>query len=136
LPGNLDAWSIVAHVAFAENFYPNWVASRAAWLGEEAWSLITVAMAAMIWAAVSKRPAWGSEFLGVRPLAFVGRISYSMYPYHLPLLLLFNQYAPPLGGLLSLLTSRFWFSPPRYRSALSSVRSCGRLADPLAPPST
>lgn len=27
LPGNLDAWSIAAHLAFAENFYPNWVAS-------------------------------------------------------------------------------------------------------------
>lgn len=27
LPGHLDAWSIAAHVAFAENFYPNWVAS-------------------------------------------------------------------------------------------------------------
>ena len=33
-------------------------------------------------------------------LAFIGRVSYSMYLYHLPLLLLFNKYAPvELGGL-------------------------------------
>jgi peptidoglycan/LPS O-acetylase OafA/YrhL len=27
LPGNLSAWSVGAHVAFAQNFYPAWVAS-------------------------------------------------------------------------------------------------------------
>ena len=33
-------------------------------------------------------------------LAFIGRVSYSMYLYHLPLLLLLNKYAPAaLGGL-------------------------------------
>jgi peptidoglycan/LPS O-acetylase OafA/YrhL len=74
------------------------LAGYAAWLGEHAWILIPVAMATVIWAAVSRRPIWGSKLLGTAPLAFIGRISYSMYLYHLPLLLLFNNYAPPLAG--------------------------------------
>jgi peptidoglycan/LPS O-acetylase OafA/YrhL len=64
-----------------------------------------------MWGAVSKRPAWGSKLLGLRPLAFVGRISYSMYLYHLPLLLLFNKYAPSLG----------WLAFPCYFTLLAGV---------------
>jgi len=33
-----------------------------------------------------------------RPLAALGRISYSAYLYHLPLLLLFNQYLAGVAG--------------------------------------
>jgi peptidoglycan/LPS O-acetylase OafA/YrhL len=74
------------------------LAGHAAWLGEHAWVLIPAAMATAIWAAVSRRPVWGSKLLGVPPLAFIGRISYSMYLYHLPLLLLFDKYAPSLAS--------------------------------------
>ena len=57
-------------------------------------------MAIFIWAAVSRNPTWGSRLLGVPVLGFIGRVSYSMYLYHLPLLLLLNKYAPAaLGGL-------------------------------------
>ena len=75
------------------------LAGHAAWLGEQAWILIPLAMAVAIWAAVSKHPRWGDKLLGLAPLAFIGRVSYSMYLYHLPVLLLFNKYAPAaLGG--------------------------------------
>jgi peptidoglycan/LPS O-acetylase OafA/YrhL len=39
----------------------------------------------------------GEFLLGNLPLRFVGRISYSIYLYHLPLLLLWNKFAPGLG---------------------------------------
>jgi peptidoglycan/LPS O-acetylase OafA/YrhL len=75
------------------------LAGHASWLAEQAWILIPLAMAAAIWAAVSQHPRWGDKLLGLAPLAFIGRVSYSMYLYHLPLLLLFNTYAPAaLGG--------------------------------------
>jgi peptidoglycan/LPS O-acetylase OafA/YrhL len=63
-------------------------------LGELSWGVIPLAMAAAMWAAISRRPAWGQRLLSLSPLTFVGRISYSMYLYHLPVLYLFNKYAP------------------------------------------
>jgi peptidoglycan/LPS O-acetylase OafA/YrhL len=74
------------------------LAGDATWAGEHAWVLIPAAMATVIWATVSRRPAWGSKLLGIAPLTSIGRVSYSMYLYHLPLLLLFNKYAPELAG--------------------------------------
>jgi peptidoglycan/LPS O-acetylase OafA/YrhL len=68
--------------------------------GEHAWLLFPMSMATFIWAAVSRNPAWGSKLLGLPVLGFIGRVSYSMYLYHLPLLLLLDKYAPAaLGGL-------------------------------------
>lgn len=76
------------------------LAGHAAWLGEQARALLPILMATVLWAAVSKRPPWGEKLLGFAPLTYVGRISYSMYLYHLPVLLLFNKYAPAaLAGL-------------------------------------
>ena len=75
------------------------LAGHATWLGEQGWVGIAVALAIVMWAAISKRPAWATNVLGWAPLTLIGRVSYSMYLYHLPLLLLFNQYAPLLGGL-------------------------------------
>ena len=68
--------------------------------GEHAWILPPLAMAIFMWAAVSRNPTWGRKLLGAPGLGFVGRISYSIYLYHLPLILVFNKYAPAaLGGL-------------------------------------
>jgi peptidoglycan/LPS O-acetylase OafA/YrhL len=68
--------------------------------GEHSWLLFPVLMAIFTWAAVSRNPGWSGSLLGTPVLAFIGRVSYSMYLYHLPLLLLLNKYAPAtLGGL-------------------------------------
>lgn len=78
------------------------LAGYAAPMGEYAWIVIPAAMATTMWAAVSLSPTWGTKLLGVRPLAFTGRVSYSMYLYHLPLVMLFNQIVPPTLGALAL----------------------------------
>ena len=101
------------------------------WLGEQAWVLIPLAMAVAIWAGISRRPAWGRSLLGVAPLAFIGRISYSMYLYHLPSLYLFNKYAPPLAGfafpvyfgtIVALSTLSFYFvERPFMRSPRAGI---------------
>jgi len=49
--------------------------------------------------------------LGRGPLAFVGRVSYSAYLYHLPLLYLWNRYAPFPA----------WLSLPLYLAALLAL---------------
>lgn len=53
---------------------------------------------AMIAFVSSGMPIAGA-ILGMKPLAFVGRVSYSAYLYHLPLLLLWNKLDPALGAL-------------------------------------
>jgi len=110
------------------------LAGAASWLGEQGWILIPLAMAVAIWAAISRRPAWGHGLFGAAPLAFIGRISYSMYLYHLPLLYLFNKYAPAtLGGfafpcyfgvLLATSTTSFHFIERPF------MRNSGRVTTP------
>ena len=68
-------------------------------LGEFTWFLIPVCLGAAMLALVSRDPPLARPLLANRPLAFVGRISYSTYLYHLPLLLVWNRFAPPLGWL-------------------------------------
>jgi peptidoglycan/LPS O-acetylase OafA/YrhL len=77
------------------------LSGRMRWTGEFSWVLILTSMAVAMWAVVSRRPPWSDKLLGARPLTFVGRISYSMYLYHLPALLLFNRYASPAIGMLA-----------------------------------
>jgi peptidoglycan/LPS O-acetylase OafA/YrhL len=66
--------------------------------GEHSWMLTTAALAALL-AAAATGARWAVRLLGRGPLAFVGRISYSIYLYHLPVLLLWNLHGPT--GLLS-----------------------------------
>jgi peptidoglycan/LPS O-acetylase OafA/YrhL len=55
-------------------------------------------LVALVWRGV----AVARPLLANRPLLFVGRCSYSAYLYHLPLLLLWNRYAPRELGAMSL----------------------------------
>jgi peptidoglycan/LPS O-acetylase OafA/YrhL len=87
------------------------LAGAAPWLGEQSWVVITAVMAIAIWAAISRRPVWGQRLLSFPPLAFIGRISYSMCLYHLPVLYLFNKYSPPLAG----------FAFPAYFATITAV---------------
>ena len=81
----------------------------APWLARE---LSALALGVLLFAAASSRGAAVRSLLARGPLAFAGRVSYSAYLYHLPLLLLFNAYAPASGG---------WVSLPAFAAALASV---------------
>lgn len=78
--------------------------------GVVAWLAPTAALAVVLHAA-SRTGTWVSKALGRGPLAFVGRVSYSMYLYHLPLLLL----ATPL------LARGSWLSMPAYLAIALAV---------------
>jgi peptidoglycan/LPS O-acetylase OafA/YrhL len=88
------------------------LAGYAAPVGEHGWLLIAILMATVLWAAVSKHPPWGARLLGFGLLTFIGRVSYSMYLYHLPVLLLFNKFAPPAFA---------WLAFPCYFTAMVIV---------------
>jgi len=57
--------------------------------GSLTWSLPAIALAMLLYWAAARR-GWPERFLARGPLAFVGRISYSAYLYHLPVLLVAN----------------------------------------------
>jgi peptidoglycan/LPS O-acetylase OafA/YrhL len=62
-------------------------------------------------AFVSSGAPLGRAALGTKPLVFVGRVSYSAYLYHLPLLLLWNRLDPALG----------WLNFPAYIACVLAV---------------
>ncbi|MCW5590905.1 MAG: acyltransferase [Burkholderiales bacterium] len=70
-----------------------------AFLGEMGWAAFPVVLAVAFGAVVSWPSEWLSKSVANRPLARVGRISYSAYLYHLPVLLLFNYFLPGFGAL-------------------------------------
>ena len=72
-----------------------------AFLGEMGWAAFPVVLAAGVGAIVSWRSPALERLAGARPLAWMGRVSYSAYLYHLPLLLLLNALAAAAGGVLA-----------------------------------
>lgn len=79
----LLAGAVLLHVALAVN---------GAMLGDLSWMLPGLSLAALVFWAVMRPGTLAQDLLGRGPLAFVGRISYSAYLYHLPLLLLCNEH--------------------------------------------
>ena len=98
------AWLAIAAVALGLLYRIH--APAGAILGEFTWFLIPVCLGTAMLALVSRGMPLARPLLANPPLAFVGRISYSVYLYHLPLLLLWNAFAPPLG----------WFTLPAFLS--------------------
>jgi len=82
-------------------------------LGEWTWIAVVAALAGVFNAAVVRPGAFARSLLASRPLSFAGRISYSAYLYHLPLLLLLNAYAPAV--------SDSWLLFPSYLAAVTAV---------------
>jgi peptidoglycan/LPS O-acetylase OafA/YrhL len=72
-----------------------------AFLGSQGWIAFPILIATATAASVSWRSAGFTRLLTSRPLTALGRISYSAYLYHLPLLLLFNLLLPQAGGWLA-----------------------------------
>jgi peptidoglycan/LPS O-acetylase OafA/YrhL len=90
-----------------------WVETAAPeFLGEFTWILTLACLAAILIIAVALRPRWSDAVLGNRPLRFVGRVSYSMYLYHLPLVLLMHVHIPAQGT---------WIAFPAYFAVLVAV---------------
>ena len=81
-------------------------------LGELSWLAHPILLAGALAAAVSARPAWSDAVLAPAPLAWVGRVSYSTYLYHMPLLLLMGKLLPGFGG---------WLALPAYLAALMAL---------------
>jgi peptidoglycan/LPS O-acetylase OafA/YrhL len=70
-------------------------------LGEQTWVATTLALGTLLLAAPLARGRLVRAVLDRGPLAFVGRVSYSAYLYHLPLLLLWQHYAVPVPAYLA-----------------------------------
>jgi len=75
--------------------------TREAILGEQTWVATTLALGMLLLAAALARGRLARAVLDRGPLAFVGRVSYSAYLYHLPLLLLWQHYAVPVPAYLA-----------------------------------
>lgn len=89
--------------------------SRVAVWGEQTWLLTTIALGALLLAAALGTGFLASAVLGRGPLAFAGRVSYSAYLYHLPVLLVFihfwnGPHAVMLPTYLAIVTLVAWLS--------------------------
>ncbi|MCM2328526.1 MAG: acyltransferase, partial [Lysobacter sp.] len=69
------------------------------WLGDLGWAAFPILIATGFGAVVSWPSAWLGRVVANRPLAWVGKASYSAYLYHLPVLLLFNFLLPGFGSV-------------------------------------
>jgi peptidoglycan/LPS O-acetylase OafA/YrhL len=67
-------------------------------LGDLTWALVLAALATLLVALVGRGAAFARPLLANRALLFAGRVSYSAYLYHLPVILLWNLYAPAVSG--------------------------------------
>lgn len=84
-------------------------------LKDFAWLLVPACLGVAVYATVVRAPRASAAVLARGPLAFTGRVSYSMYLYHLPLLIVWNKLAPPLGAAsfpiyLALVVAFGWLS--------------------------
>ena len=91
------------------------LASRRAVWGEQTWMLTTAALGALLFAAATGSGWIARTLLARGPLAFAGRVSYSAYLYHLPVLLLgmrlANDASPALlPAYLAIVAAIAWLS--------------------------
>ena len=78
-------------------------------LGALSWIVPPLCLGLLLFWSVTTRWTLVQRVLARGPLAFLGRVSYSAYLYHLPALLLWNAYARSIPR---------WLSLPLYLAAL------------------
>ena len=94
-------WVPVAIAAFALGGLYAVLRNGTAVLGQMGWIAFPVVLALAFGAVVSWPSPLLSRLAAAWPLASLGRISYSAYLYHLPVLLLFNAFLPTVTGWLA-----------------------------------
>ena len=85
--------------------------------------------ALLVWPKAS--PGWAGAFLALRPLRFVGKISYSLYLWHWPLLVLTREYLlfgerVPIWVLPAYLVGLFLLSIASWRFVERPFRESGK----------
>jgi peptidoglycan/LPS O-acetylase OafA/YrhL len=103
------AWLAGAGAALVFLFWAQGETSGA--LHGVAWLFPAAAMGLAVLGLVMSPLASGPALLGNPVLQFAGRVSYSAYLYHYPLLLLWNKFGPPLG----------WLTLPLYLAVLFGI---------------
>ena len=78
--------------------------------GSLTWAIPALCLGFLLWRAALGDGA--GKVLASKPLAFAGRVSYSAYLLHLPLLFLWNRYAATLAS---------WLSLPLYLAAVFAL---------------
>ena len=105
-----------------------------------AWALGPAAAAAvMMWLPSTRQPARLLHFVGLRPLAVLGKLSYAWYLWHWPLLVLYRLYLlreTTLGGeigvcglalAIAALNYRYLERPLRHRFAIGGAREARQM---------
>lgn len=80
-------------------------------LGDATWIIVPLAFGLAFFALAANDRAGTHPILGGGPLAFLGRVSYSAYLYHLPVLALWNAFVPASG----------WVSLPLYLATVGAI---------------
>jgi peptidoglycan/LPS O-acetylase OafA/YrhL len=80
-------------------------------LGDATWIVVPLAFGLVFFALAANDRARPHPILGHGPLAFLGRVSYSAYLYHLPVLALWNAFIPASG----------WISLPLYLATVGAI---------------
>ncbi len=101
-------WSLVALAALAA-LYWLYGMGGGAWTGTWTWLVTALLIATALFFTLVKGGRVGDALLGRGPLRFVGRVSYSAYLYHFPLLVVWNEWRVLDGR---------WTSLPAYLAAL------------------
>lgn len=93
-------WLIVAAVAVYLVYAVHGSLERL--FGDFTWLVVPLCYGIAMFALLSGAPRAGAKLLANAPLRFVGRVSYSLYLYHLPLLFAWNLHAPRGLGWMEL----------------------------------
>ena len=98
IPRGMTALAPVAAIATCTGLLFAVLSGGTSSLGQHGWAAYPLLIAGMFAAIVAWPSPLLSRMMAVKPLTMLGRVSYSAYLYHLPMLLLFNAFVPGAGA--------------------------------------